>query len=421
MKSRGLVLLLWLWTGIQSAAAAETSLEWPYYRVAMQAEALRVVLQQPPQLPWARALNERVGFRLKAGAAEDLAALDPLLELTSARMWTRLKGPPKLPRTVNAPVMRVKIDTCRKTWDQAEPGMGGLHTAISNWPERPTCLLQRFGTSDDLAGSGEEHVDLSLKMVGGRLGAKGRVVGWPGEKEKGFRALYRAEGPIMTLLSAQVRTQMGWSTVMRSAGGSVLLEQPMRRNSKGRIVQVAARLVYAKPRKNGAKWLGIGLLPPPAFPRMLRVFEPVDVVDPLGCEPRPGLTPYGRRDRVRWVGESGVFACTDGQLTPMSPTSLPFVLVQNAGAGVGPTRRAAQVVYHALIAAKGLDADQIEVGQEVEPMMKLDHITVYYRNPQDQALADVIVKNLHLAMPWQVVMSKKVAAMPGRFTVQVGW
>ena len=58
---------------------------------------------------------------------------------------------------------------------------------------------------------GDNEVALTLRMVGGRLGARGRVVGWPGEKEKGFRALYSVEGPTMTLRSAQVKVPFGWA------------------------------------------------------------------------------------------------------------------------------------------------------------------------------------------------------------------
>ena len=59
-------ILLGVLTQTGSVSAAEPSLDWPYYRSAMQLEAVRAQLGQPASIPWARALNERMGFVLKA-------------------------------------------------------------------------------------------------------------------------------------------------------------------------------------------------------------------------------------------------------------------------------------------------------------------------------------------------------------------
>jgi hypothetical protein len=373
--------VLWALTG-PTAQAGEPSLNWPYYRTAMQAEATRLFLGEPTEIPWARVLNAKVGFTVQSATAEDLSDLNRLMALSTARLWTRIKGPPALPPHNNQPVVRIDLHTCRETWDAPEQNMQGLHTAISTWSTRPTCLLQRFGTADGLTNLSQEHVELSLKMVGGRLGARGRVVGWPGEKETGFRALYTAEGPVLTLLSAQVKVAQGWANVMRSGGGTVLLERPMGVDSRGRVNELTARLVYAKPRKDGSKWLDLGRIPTPPMPKLI-------VVGP----------PSGGAD------------------TAVSPT----VHVQNSGAGPGPTRRAAQVVLYTISAHSKAPAESLSVSQELAPDGRLDHIAVIYTEERDKALAKVLVRSLRLAMPWQAVISKQVDSMPGRVRVQVGW
>lgn len=413
-------------TGGVSAGAAEPSLDWPFYRAAMQWEAAAKHRQEPTRFQWARELNERIGFTVSDASDEDVRRLDSILSLSTARLWSRLKGPRALPPVEGALKMHIAIDTCAKTWDHAEPNMQGLFYAISSWPERPTCLLQRFGTADAHGKQGDDEVALTLRMVGGRLGARGRVVGWPGEKEKGFRALYSVEGPVMTLRSAQVKVPFGWANVMRSGGGAVLLERPMGGNSMGRVNELSARLVYAKPRKNGEKWLDIGRVPTPGFPVVAPVFgrgtPTVDESDSgvVPCMVPDGFVSYIREDSVFWISDRGVFVCADGQLVGHTGTH-PFVIIQDAGAGKGATRRVAQVVAHALSAFASIPLTEVLVGQELNPSMQSDHVTVYYRSDADAAVATLLEKNIRLAMPWQAVIQKKVASMPGRLAVQVGW
>lgn len=427
MKFVAIITVLCGLLNSMSAVAAEPSLDWPFYRAAMQWEAAAMSRKEAVRFPWARALNRRLGFGVSAATDEDMLRLDRIVSLSIARLWSRLKGPPALPSQEGSLKMHIAIETCAKTWDRAEPNMMGLYHAISSWPERPTCLLQRFGTADAHGKRGDNEVALTLRMVGGRQGARGRVVGWPGEKERGFRALYSVEGPIMTLRSAQVKVPFGWANVMRSGGGAVLLERPMGGNSMGRVNEIVARLVYAKPRKNGDKWLDIGRLPTPGFPDVASLFvqgAPTVVDTDTGvpsCVVPEGFTAYVRDDAVLWVSERGVFECRGGQLVPHSAESHPFVLVQDAGAGKGATRRVAQVVAHALSAYAAVPLSQVLVGQELIPNMGSDHVTVYYRSDEDAAIATLLEKNIRLAMPWQAVIQKKVTSMPGRVTVQVGW
>ena len=420
MRALFWTILLGVLTQTGSVSAAEPSLDWPYYRSAMQLEAVRAQLGQPASIPWARALNERIGFRVKSAEPEQVEALEQTVALGIARLWTRMKGPPALPKREGRPVIPVGLDTCRKTWDDVEEGMMGLHTAISTWSERPTCLLQRFGTASGLTGDTTESVELSLRMVGGRQGARGRVVGWPGEKEKGFRALYRAEGPILTLLSSQVKIPLGWANVMRSGGGAVLLERPIALNQQGRIGELTARLVYAKPRKNGSKWLDIGTLPAPPLPILVRPYtpKPDDVVSE--CVGPEGVVAYAREGVERWLGENAIYHCEEGVLVP-SDTGRSLVLIQDAGAGRGVTRRAAQVVLYTLAASERIPVEQVEIAENLNRAMTLDHITIFYSDPADEELAARITKSLHLAMPWQAIVTKKTAKLTGKITVQVGW
>ena len=410
------------------AVAADPSLDWPFYRAAMQWEAVAEARNEPVRYPWARALNQRIGFRASEATDAEVHRLDTIMSLSIARLWSRLKGPPALPSSEGALKMHIAIDTCAKTWDEPEPKMLGLYHAISSWPERPTCLLQRFGTADGHGTKGDNEVALTLRMVGGRQGARGRVIGWPGEKEKGFRALYSVEGPVMTLRSAQVKVRFGWANVMRSGGGAVLLERPMNGNSMGRVNEIAARLVYAKPRKNGDKWLEIGRLPTPGFPKVATLFRqgspPTGVSEDTGvvpCVVPDGFVSYVRDDNIFWVADRGVFTCEKGQLLPHDMTTHPFVLVQDAGAGKGATRRVAQVVAHALSAYSQVALSDVLVGQEFVPSMRSDHVTVYYRSDEDAGVATLLENNIRLAMPWQAVIQKKVSSMPGRVAVQVGW
>ena len=386
----------------------------------MQLEAVRAHLGQPADIPWARELNERIGFRVKTAEAAEIEPLNQAVALGIARLWTRMKGPPALPKNEGRPVIQVGLDTCRKTWDDVEEGMQGLHTAISTWSERPTCLLQRFGTASGLTGETDETVELALRMVGGRQGARGRVVGWPGEKEKGFRALYKAEGPILTLLSSQVKIPIGWANVMRSGGGAVLLERPVALNQRGRIGELTARLVYAKPRKNGSKWLDIGKLPAPPLPLLVRPYTPMSDEAASTCVGREGVVAYAREGVERWLGENAVYHCEEGVLVP-ADGSRSLVLVQDAGAGRGVTRRAAQVVLYTLAASENIPVEEVEIAENLTRVMSLDHITIFYSDPADQALAELITKSLHLAMPWQAIVTKKTAKLSGKITVQVGW
>ena len=220
---------------------------------------------------------------------------------------------------------------------------------------------------------------------------------------------------------------MGGRNVLRSGGGAVLLERPMNGNAMGRVNEIAARLVYAKPRKNGDKWLEIGRLPTPRFPKVATLFRqgngPATPQDTgaVVCVIPDGFVSYVRDDSVFWVADRGVFTCQNGQLVPHGASPHPFVLVQDAGAGKGATRRVAQVVAHALSAQSQVALSDVLVGQELVPSMRSDHVTVYYKSDDDADVATLLEKNIRLAMPWQAVIQKKVSSMPGRVAVQVGW
>ena len=163
----------------------------------------------------------------------------------------------------------------------------------------------------------------------------------------------------------------------------------------------------------------------PPLPRMVPTFDAVDPVQATEegpeCRAPDGVVSFVEGDRARWLGENNIFVCDSGQLVAQRAEITPMVVVQDAGAGRGSTRRAAQVVLYTVAALLQKPVNEIEVGQLLEQGMALDHITVFYVNDADQALVEAIVKSLHLAMPWQAVISKKVPVMQGRVTVQVGW
>ena len=79
------------------AGAAEPSLDWPFYRAAMQWEAVAESRGESVRFPWARELNQRIGFRASAAPDADIARLEAIVSLSIARLWSRLKGPPALP------------------------------------------------------------------------------------------------------------------------------------------------------------------------------------------------------------------------------------------------------------------------------------------------------------------------------------
>ena len=409
-----------------SALAGEASVEWPYYRTAMQIEAQRAFLNMPVEIPWARALNQKIKYKVKTGDLTDVERLGPLLDLSALRLLTRFDGPPSVGARGEEPTLRIALDTCRKTWDVVEPNMLGVHTAISTWPERPTCLLQAFGTADAVPDGPEQVAELSLRMVGGRQGARGRVMGWPREKEKGFRALYQVAGPQMTLVSAEVQVPAGWASLMRRKDGSVLLELPLANPSNGPAREIRALLVFAKPKKNGKRWLDIGRVSTPERPPEVPVFrlEPrveTEAIDVETCRIPNGFERFVRGSDVRWVSDTGLFTCIAGRLQPVVSDKLPFVWVQDGGAGTPATQRVAQLVAYSLAAWSNTLAQEIAVGERLQGRSSQDHITIYYHEDVDQPLTEILQQNFRLAFPWQAVVTQKVNEMPSRVLVTVGW
>ena len=69
-----------------SAVAAEPSLDWPFYRAAMQWEAAAMSREEPVRFPWARELNRRVGFGIPEASDKEMRHLSRIVSLSSARL-----------------------------------------------------------------------------------------------------------------------------------------------------------------------------------------------------------------------------------------------------------------------------------------------------------------------------------------------
>ena len=93
-----------------TAFAAESSMMWPYHRVAMQLEAVRVALGEPEATPWARALNDRIRFECEVKFG-DLDRLHAVESLSALRLWSRLQGPPPLPKPGTVPTIQMSVET----------------------------------------------------------------------------------------------------------------------------------------------------------------------------------------------------------------------------------------------------------------------------------------------------------------------
>ena len=102
-----------------------------------------------------------------------------------------------------------------------------------------------------------------------------------------------------------------------------------------------------------------------------------------------------------------------------SDTGRSLVLIQDAGADRGVTRRAAQVVLYTLAASERIPVEQVEIAENLNRAMTLDHITIFYRIRRTKNWQRALRKSLHLAMPWQTIVTKKTAKLTGKITVQV--
>jgi len=401
------------------AFASEPTLDWPYYRLAMHVEAEGALAGRVPLVPWARALNEESGYRLRTPSSAGPEQLQRLLALAALRTRIRIKGPSMLPEKGRMPPVRFALDRCAETWSTVEPGMEGLYNALAQWPERPTCLLQRFGTSEGLSDFSDEFVEMRFEMVGGRKGAKSRVTSWPSSSEKGFLALYHVEGPKMTLYSALVQLDAGWASVVRGQSGSVLLERCMKLDWRGEPTEVAARLVYPKPSSSGAKWLDLGRLPVP--PKYMVPETWVGVEGSATCSginskavhvQRGGESLFVEADKTTACGEDGAAA--------MARNRHPFVLVYDAGAGSKVAAEVADVLVLTTAAELEVPATEVWVGRMLQSVMTLDHIALMYKDTEDAEFGLVLQQSLRLAFPWMAVVLGHVPALEVPFMVQVG-